>query len=52
MDYDLDRLLAITRETIEFNDMSGGSDSELTNRTLHRTTRYEDDIVVFYKEDR
>lgn len=50
--FDGNQLFAITKAIIELNYMSGGSDLHLNKRPLHKRTRYKDDALVFYKEDK
>lgn len=50
MDFDLDQCLKTL--IIKLNDMSRGFVSELTKRTPMMRTRYADDAVVFYREDK
>lgn len=50
MDFDPDQCLATTKVIIKLTDMS--RDSGLTNRPLHRRTRYETGAIIFYKENK
>lgn len=50
MDFDHDQCLAITKEIIELTDSFGHFD--LVKKLPSRTMKFEDEAVIFYKEDK
>lgn len=47
MDFDSYHYVAVINEIIFLTDLSRGSN--LVKRLLNRRTRFEDDVVIFYK---
>lgn len=46
------RCLTITKAIIDLTDTSGGSNSKFSKRPLYKNVKYDDDAIVFYREDK